>query len=177
MSGYKDNILLTASPFSREYRRVLVNLLRDSESTVGPVEPDQINAPIQFLAKLTNAAPILTNRVWKYSWEQVPAGYTSTGGSDGFQFFALNGAEINNPEEQVTSGVVTEARASFGVRVGDLADPPSRVTLLPLTQGPLPLVVVTQLPYMVSVNIGDTDYDCMYWFHAANQVDVACGAE
>jgi hypothetical protein len=87
----------------------------------------------------------------------------------------LNGAELNNPAQVLSGGAVTEARATFGIKTGVVADPPSTVTLLPLNQGPNPVVIMTVFPDPVVVTIGGSNYSCYHWMSAANQVDVACG--
>ena len=175
MQTIREEIFLTGNPFSREYRQALLEVVRSLNALDKIKEQTPKPKPSMFIAELTDSTPILANRVWKYSWTEKPGGRSSTGGADDYQFFALNGAEVNNPAEASSGGSIVEARASFGVRVGSISDPPSEVTLIPLTEGPSPYVVMHEMPQPVTVEIGGTDYDCFYWFHAANQVDVACG--
>jgi len=174
MQTIREEILLTGNPFSREYRQALLEIVREVDRLGGSKKKAAKPKPSMFMAELTGATPILANRVWKYSWTEKPGGRSSTGGDDDYQFFALNGAEVANPQEQLSGGSILETRVSFGVRVGSLSDPPSEVTLLPLTEGPSPYVVMHEMPQPLTVTIGGTDYDCFHWFHAANQVDVAC---
>lgn len=175
MFGIREDIIKRGNPFSREYREAIVDMMRQLEEIAGMRFNQPKPKAEPFVAKLTGSSAILADRVWKYSWEEQPDGRTSTGSTDDFQFFALNGAEVNNPAVQTSGGLVVAAQATFGVDVGALTDPASTVTLLPLTDGPLPLVVMHQMPRPITVTINSTDYDCFYWFHAANQVDVACG--
>lgn len=177
MSSTEDTII-RGNPFSREYREVLLNLLRSQPngSSYGlgeaSVPPREV-----FLAKLTDATAIRADRIWKYKWQEHPIGRTSAGGSEStndYQFFAFNGPEINNAAVGTTGGLIDEATVSFGVKVGDLSSPSSRVTLLPLTHGPDPIVLMLRLPRAVSVTIDGTEYHSQYWVSAANQVSVAC---
>ena len=172
--SYEEEVLIRGNPFSREYRQVLLDVLnRPADS---PVVEDQPPKAEMFLAKLTDASPIRANRIWKYKWEAYPfaAEASSTGGSDDYQFFALNGPELNNAAETSGSGFTAEANATFGVKVGTLSNPPSVVTLLPLTHGPDPIVLMMRRPHPVTVTIDSTDYKCFYWISAANQVSVTC---
>lgn len=174
MRSLRDEIIRQGNPFSREYREAIIDIIEELEAVSSQPQYVPPPSPQAFVAKLTGASAILADRVWKYKWEEQPGGRSSTGGSDDYQFFALNGGEVSNPAVQTSGGLVTAAEATFGVDVGDLTDPPSTVTLLPLTEGPAPYVVMHQMPTPVTVTISSTPYECFYWFHAANQVSVAC---
>lgn len=177
MSSLEDTII-RGNPFSREYREVLLNMLRQTAES--PAFGELSSTPPTrevFLAKLTDASAILADRVWKYKWEEYPVGRTSAGGAestDDYQFFAFNGPEVNNPAVSTTGTAIDEADVSFGVTVGDLTEPSSRVTLLPLTHGPDPVVLMLRLPRAVTVTIDGSDYTSQYWISAANQVSVTC---
>jgi hypothetical protein len=181
--------LLSGNPFSREHRHALVEAF-DDPSVVSvnqsPTETLLPVLPVQFLATITASTAILTNRVWKYAWTQLApdpnlsAGtrtstQTVSGSANAYFNFALNGAELNNPAQATTGGLVDEARATFGVKTGTITDPASTVTLLPLDHGPNPIVIMTVFPDPIVVAIGGSNYSCSHWMSAANQVDVACG--
>jgi len=185
MNRERRETLLSGNPFSREHRTALVESFSDIPQPRSEERPAP-SVPVQFLATLTGSTAILTNRVWKYSWTELPpdpnlsAGtrtstQTVSGSADAYFNFALNGAELNNPAQVLSGGAVTEARATFGIKTGVVADPPSTVTLLPLNQGPNPVVIMTVFPDPVVVTIGGSNYSCYHWMSAANQVDVACG--
>jgi hypothetical protein len=185
MNRERRETLLSGNPFSREHRTALVESFSDISQPQFEERPAP-SVPVQFLATLTGSTAILTNRVWKYSWTELPpdpnlsAGtrtstQTVSGSADAYFNFALNGAELNNPAQVLSGGAVTEARATFGIKTGVVADPPSTVTLLPLNQGPNPVVIMTVFPDPVVVTIGGSNYSCYHWMSAANQVDVACG--
>ena len=182
-----EHTLLSGNPFSREYRHALVESVSRLGSGNGELDRIQTRSPVvpvQFLATITGSTAILANRVWKYTWTELPpvtalasGSRTSTEGSDEYFYFALNGPELNNPAETFTAGagIVDEARATFGIKTGVVAATGSTVTLLPLNEGPNPVVFMTALPNPVVVSINSTDYSCSHWMSAANQVDVTCG--
>ena len=125
---------------------------------------------------------MLPNRAFKYKWTRYPNGGTATSSSagtdDDYFHLALNGAEINNPVEP-TGFTVPPTKVSFGVTVGALSNPASVVTLLPLTEGPDPVVMMMEVfdPIDVTFTSADgteTTVSCRYFTHAANQVSVAC---
>jgi hypothetical protein len=181
--------LLSGNPFSREHRHALVESLGDSSG--GGLSPSPTQTilpvlPVQFLATITASTAILTNRVWKYAWTQIApdpnlsAGsrtstQTVSGSANAYFNFALNGAELNNPAQSVSNGIVAEARATFGVKTGVVSATGSTVTLLPLNEGPNPVVLMTVFPDPIVVAIGGSNYSCSHWMSAANQVDVTCG--
>jgi len=187
MNRDHENTILSGNPFSREYRSALTQSLRDPDAAFS-TDPEDFGPavlPVQFLATLTGATPILANRVWKYSWTELPpvpdlstgtrtSSQSVSGSTNEYFHFALNGPEINNTAQTTTGGSVDPSRATFGVRVGSLDDPPSSVTLLPLTHGPNPVVLMTVFPDPYVVTIGGSNYSCYHWVSAANQVDVEC---
>lgn len=184
MNRERRETLLSGNPFSREHRTALVESFSDIPQPRSEERPAP-SVPVQFLATLTGSTAILTNRVWKYSWTELPpdpnlsvgtrtSSQSVSGSTNEYFHFALNGPEINNTAQTTTGGSVDPSRATFGVRVGSLDDPPSSVSLLPLTHGPNPVVLMTVFPDPYVVTIGGSNYSCYHWVSAANQVDVEC---
>ena len=181
MSSAYEDVLRNGNPFSEEYREALSAVLGElrSQSVSPPEDPSPYPFRV-FLAKLTDKQDILPNRAWKDKWEFAhnENRNSSAGTEDDYFHFALNGAEVNNPVEP-TGITVPPTKVSFGVTVGALSNPASVVTLLPLTEGPDPLVIMMEMLDPLDVTFTDatgteTTVTCRYFTHAANQVSVAC---
>lgn len=143
--------------------------------------------PEVFLARITGArlangndgtvfsgspAAIDTSRKrWIYSWEV----YTNTDkDSNGYEFFAINGAENDNTQ---TDGV-----QSYGVSTS--ASSPT-VSLLPIGNNdtqPIVLMMRTHAPQPITFNLynssdaatGVISWETQYFFSAGNDVEVSC---